>query len=239
MSSGIMTIILSTTNKTSKVYTLGVSDIMLNSVHIVSRITNGTISLTPQIAKTAPRYLNIQTRSTGMIVDVRSIVRNFNLSLIHNRSRDLGPVVLIKGRSRSVATTIRDVEQIAEPAIAFVTASGDVWMQMWAGSQVWRVWVCDEGGWFRGCGAVARIRIGGSVLVGHFFVGLKVAPEFCYAAVGIVVFHVHCQAVQLSWWRHGCSGEKKECWLLQGVVGKCFDRRTIRRVQSSYRRNYS
>jgi hypothetical protein len=83
---------------------------------------------------------------------------------------------------------------------------------------MWRVWVCDEGVGFRGSGAVARIRIGTSVLAGHFFVGLKVAPKFCYAAVGIVVFHVHCQAVQLSWWRHGCLGERERvlvairCW---------------------------
>jgi hypothetical protein len=129
-----MTVVLSTTNETSKVYTLSVSDIVLNSIHIVSRITNRTISLTPQIAKTASGYLNIQTRSTGMIVDVRSIVRNPNLSLIHNRSRDLRPVVLIKGRSRSVATAMSDVEEIAEPAIAFVAASGDVWMQVRARS---------------------------------------------------------------------------------------------------------
>jgi hypothetical protein len=86
MSPGIVAIILSTTNKTSKVYTLSVSDIVLNSIHIVSRIANRTISLTPQVAKTASGYLNIQAWSTGVIVDVRSIVRNFDLSLIHNRS---------------------------------------------------------------------------------------------------------------------------------------------------------
>jgi hypothetical protein len=76
---------------------------------------------------------------------------------------------------------------------------------------VWRVWIRNES-WFRGRGAVARIGIGGSVLVGHFFIGLEVAPEFCYAAVGIVVFHVHCQAVQLSWWRHGCPRKSVGCY---------------------------
>jgi hypothetical protein len=105
-----------------------------------------------------------------------------------------------------------DVEQIAESAIAFVAASGDVWMQMRARSKMWGVWVCDKGGWFRGRGAVARIRVGGSVLVGHFFVGLEVAPEFCYAPVGIVVFHIHRQAVQLSWWRHGLLRKSVLCY---------------------------
>lgn len=91
---------------------------------------------------------------------------------------------------------MRDGKQIAEAATtAFFSACCDVRMQARARSQVWRVWACDEGHWFRSRGAVARIRVGSAValvvLAGHFFVGLEIAPEFCYAAVGIVVLHVH------------------------------------------------
>jgi hypothetical protein len=129
MSSGIMAIVLSTANKTSKVYTLCVSDIMLNSIHIVSRITDWTISLTPQITETASWYLNIQTWSTGMIVDIRSVVRDPNLALVHNGSRDLGSVVLVKGGSRCVTSAMGDGEQIAETATTtLVTACRDIWM---------------------------------------------------------------------------------------------------------------
>ena len=188
-----MTIVLSTAKKMAKVYTLSVSDFMLNSVDIVSIITNRTISLTPQIAETASGDLNIQTWSAGMVVDVRSIVRDFDLSLVHDGSGNLGPVLAIKGRGRSVTAAMGDAEQIAEAAaMAFVCACRDVRMEVRAGRQMWRVRICDEGCWFRGRGAVARIRIGRSVLVGHFFVSLEVAPKVCYAAVGIVILHVHC-----------------------------------------------
>jgi ribosome recycling factor len=199
MSSGIMTIVLSTTKKMAKVYTLSVSDFMLDSVDIVSIITNRTISLTPQITEAASGYLNIQTWPAGMIVDVRTIVRDFDLSLVHDGSGNLGPVLAIKGRGRSVTAAMRDAEQIAEAAaMAFVCACRDVRMEVRAGRQMWRVRICDEGCWFRGRGAVARIRVGRSVLIGHFFVGLEVAPKLCYAAIGIVILHVHRQTVQLS-----------------------------------------
>lgn len=113
MSPGIMSVVLSATNKATKVHALSVSAITLNMVHVVAIVANRTISLAPEIAETASWDLNIEPRSAGMIVDVRSIIRNANLSLINNGSRNLRSVVVIKSGRSNMTTTMRDAQQIA------------------------------------------------------------------------------------------------------------------------------